>query len=121
MAQALQDKTWIGMERHAFWVLARQHWVRQNLIISKWSSASESGDQAFRKVLANSAHQAIEDLGEDFKKKNRGKYIVMSYEGKQLAIGNSIQEIRSQLKAKGIHGNAVIERIGFDPLIKLSR
>jgi hypothetical protein len=64
------------------------------------------------------AHEAIANLGEDFRRKNHGKFIVMSYSGEQVALGDTIQDIRAQLKAKGVRGNAVIERIGFRSLVK---
>jgi hypothetical protein len=123
MTQVLEFEPWTDIQDRTFWMLARRqhYWLRANPIAIRWSSPSDEQEKAIGIMMANKAHAAIENLGDDFKRENRGRYIVMSYDGQTLALGDSMRDIRTQLAAKGVHGGAVIERIGFKSLAKFSR
>jgi hypothetical protein len=64
---------------------------------------------------------AIENLSPAFKAENAGKFILMSGEGRILAMGNSIAEINRKMKESGSKEHGQLEIIGQKVLAKTRR
>ena len=121
MRQLLVEYDWSTQQEERLQQILDMFYQREITIPLKWCLPDEEEEEVALRVMAEHAHQAIENLDADFKKANKGKFIVMSYSGKVLALGNTMEEIAVVLKERNIHENAHIERLGYKYVAKTVR
>jgi hypothetical protein len=69
--------------------------------------------------VAEIGERLVSELAEQFLKKNKGRFIAISLEGKIIAVADTMRELNDRLAKLGKHETSYIKRVGFDYIAEL--